>query len=49
MKGMGVAIVENWTSSRRSAPARRLKRYEFMITFAPLPVEDWHDQVDIKA
>ena len=37
MKSMGVSIVANL--ERAVETARRLKRYEFMITFAPLPVE----------
>jgi kynurenine formamidase len=39
MKSMGVSIVENLDLERAVETARRLKRYEFMITFAPLPVE----------
>jgi kynurenine formamidase len=39
MKSMGVSIVENLDLERVVETARRLKRYEFMITFAPLPVE----------
>ena len=39
MKWMGVNIVENLDLERAVDTARRLKRYEFMITFAPLPVE----------
>ena len=39
MKSMGVDIVENLDLERAVETARRLKRYEFMITFAPLPVE----------
>ena len=36
---MGVNIVENMDLERMVETARRLKRYEFLITFAPLPVE----------
>lgn len=36
---MGVGIVENLDLERAVETARRLKRYEFMVTFAPLPVE----------
>ena len=36
---MGVSIVENLDLEKAVETARRLKRYEFMITFAPLPVE----------
>lgn len=36
---MGVGIVENLDLERAVETARRLKRYEFMLTFAPLPVE----------
>ena len=32
-------VVENLDLERVVETARRLKRYEFMITFAPLPVE----------
>jgi len=39
MKWMGVSIVENLDLEHAVDTARRLKRYEFMITFAPLPVE----------
>jgi kynurenine formamidase len=39
MKSMGVSIVENLDLERAVDMARQLKRYEFMITFAPLPVE----------
>ena len=39
MKSMGVSIVENLDLERVVETARRLKHYEFMITFAPLPVE----------
>jgi kynurenine formamidase len=39
MKWMGVSIVENLDLERAVETARRLNRYEFMITFAPLPVE----------
>ena len=39
MKWMGVSIVENLDLERAVETARRLRRYEFMITFAPLPVE----------
>jgi hypothetical protein len=39
MKSMGVNIVENLDFERAVEAARRLNRYEFMITFAPLPVE----------
>jgi kynurenine formamidase len=36
---MGVGIVECLDLERAVETARRLKRYEFMMTFAPLPVE----------
>jgi kynurenine formamidase len=36
---MGVSIVENLDLERAVEAARRLKRYEFMLTFAPIPVE----------
>lgn len=36
---MGVNIVENLDLEALAQTARRLKRYEFMITFAPIPVE----------
>jgi kynurenine formamidase len=36
---MGVSIVENLDLERAVETARKLKRYEFMVTFAPLPVE----------
>src|SRR5499427_5888509 len=36
---MGVNIVENLDLERMVETARRLRRYEFLITFAPLPVE----------
>ena len=36
---MGVGIVENLDLERAVETARRLNRYEFMLTFAPLPVE----------
>ena len=39
MKSMGVSIVENLDLERAVDTARQLRRYEFMITFAPLPVE----------
>ena len=39
MKYIGVDIVENLDLERAVDTARQLKRYEFMITFAPLPVE----------
>jgi kynurenine formamidase len=39
LKYMGVNIVENLDLERTVETARRLRRYEFMITFAPLPVE----------
>jgi kynurenine formamidase len=35
----GVGIVENLDLERVVETARRLKRYEFMVTFAPIPVE----------
>ena len=35
----GVGIVENLDLERAVETARRLNRYEFMLTFAPLPVE----------
>ena len=36
---MGINIVECLDLEAAVATARRLNRYEFMITFAPLPVE----------
>src|SRR5438105_2693097 len=36
---MGVNIVENLDLERMVETARRLRRYEFLMTFAPLPVE----------
>lgn len=36
---LGVGIVENLDLERAVETARRLRRYEFMLTFAPLPVE----------
>ncbi|MGD0966422.1 MAG: cyclase family protein [Candidatus Acidiferrales bacterium] len=36
---MGVNIIENLDLEQAVETARRLKRYEFMLTFAPLPVE----------
>lgn len=36
---MGVGIVENLDLERAVETARRLNRFEFMVTFAPLPVE----------
>ena len=36
---MGINIVENLDLEEVAATARRLNRYEFAITFAPLPVE----------
>jgi hypothetical protein len=36
---MGVSIIENLDLEKAAETARRLKRYEFMISFAPLPVE----------
>ena len=36
---MGVNIVECLDLERAVETARRLKRYEFLMTFAPLPVE----------
>jgi kynurenine formamidase len=36
---MGVNIVENLDLEKLVETARRLRRYEFMMTFAPLPVE----------
>jgi kynurenine formamidase len=36
---LGVGIVENLDLERVAETARRLNRYEFMLTFAPLPVE----------
>ena len=36
---MGVSIIENLDLEKAVETARRLKRYEFMISFAPLPVE----------
>jgi hypothetical protein len=36
---MGVSIIENLDLEKVAETARRLKRYEFMISIAPLPVE----------
>jgi kynurenine formamidase len=36
---LGVSIIENLDLEKAAETARRLKRYEFMISFAPLPVE----------
>src|SRR5882762_3413684 len=36
---MGVSIIENLDLEKAVETARRMKRYEFMISFAPLPVE----------
>jgi kynurenine formamidase len=36
---MGINIVECLDLEELVATARRLNRYEFMITFAPMPVE----------
>jgi kynurenine formamidase len=36
---MGVNIIENLDLEQAVMTARRLKRYEFMLTFAPIPVE----------
>jgi kynurenine formamidase len=36
---MGVNIIENLDLEQAVQTARRLKRYEFMLTFAPIPVE----------
>ena len=36
---LGAGIVENLDLEELAATARRLNRYEFMLTFAPLPVE----------
>src|SRR6267142_1479864 len=36
---MGVSIIENLDLEKVVETARRFKRYEFMISFAPLPVE----------
>lgn len=36
---LGVGIVENLDLEQVVETARRLKRYEFMMTFAPIPVE----------
>ncbi len=36
---MGVNIIENLDLEQTVATARRLKRYEFMLTFGPIPVE----------
>ena len=36
---MGINIVENLDLEELAATARRLNRYEFALTFAPLPVE----------
>jgi kynurenine formamidase len=35
---MGVNIIENLDLEQLAETARRLKRYEFMLTFAPIPV-----------
>jgi kynurenine formamidase len=36
---LGVSIIENVDLEKAVETARRMKRYEFMISFAPLPVE----------
>jgi kynurenine formamidase len=36
---LGTGIVENLDLEQLAETARRLKRYEFMVTFAPIPVE----------
>ena len=36
---LGVNIIENLDLEQAVETARRLKRYEFMLTFAPIPVE----------
>lgn len=36
---LGAGIVENLDLEQLAETARRLKRYEFMVTFGPLPVE----------
>jgi len=36
---MGIGIVENLDLEAVTATARRLNRYEFLMTFAPIPVE----------
>jgi hypothetical protein len=36
---LGAGIVENLDLENLAATARKLKRYEFMLTFAPIPVE----------
>jgi len=36
---LGVGIVENLDLEQLAQTARRLNRYEFMLTFAPIPVE----------
>jgi kynurenine formamidase len=36
---MGIGIVENLDLEAVAATARRLNRYEFLMTFAPIPVE----------
>jgi kynurenine formamidase len=36
---LGAGIVENLDLEQLAETARRLKRYEFMVTFAPIPVE----------
>jgi kynurenine formamidase len=36
---IGINIIECLDLEQAAATARRLNRYEFMITFAPLPVE----------
>lgn len=39
MVWLGVGVVENLDLEQVVATARRLNRYEFMMTFAPIPVE----------
>src|SRR5918999_487472 len=36
---LGAGIVENLNLEQLVETARKLKRYEFMLTFAPIPVE----------
>ena len=36
---MGINIVENLNLERAVEQARRSRQYEFLVTFAPLPVE----------
>ena len=39
LNSMGVNVIENLDLELAVEIARRLKRYEFMLTFAPIPVE----------